>query len=101
VVLKNFDLGAQFFKFHNLRFMPTSTPEEVVGEALVTYEKGFGLTAACEFYVNWPKPMTAVIPLEVTVSIEKCIGTVSVTRVISTCGSLIRQFSGTSDSRQR
>jgi steroid delta-isomerase-like uncharacterized protein len=75
VVLKNFDLGAQFFKFHNLRFMPTSTPEEVVGEALVTYEKGFGLTAACEFYVNWPKPMTAVIPLEVTVSIEKCIGT--------------------------
>jgi hypothetical protein len=77
VLLKHFDIGQQFFKFHNLRFMPTTIPDEVIGEAMVTLENGFGITAACEFYVNWPKPMTAVIPLEVTVSIKKCIGTVS------------------------
>lgn len=64
------DYGKDFIKLDSIKVVATEVPDEVVIEADVRYEGGLAVTLGIEFYLNWPRPKAATIPVTAIIKLK-------------------------------
>lgn len=64
------DYGKDFIKVDSIKVVATEVPDEVIIEADVRYEGGLAVTLGIEFYLNWPRPKAATIPVTAIIKLK-------------------------------
>ena len=64
------DYGKDFIKVDSIKVVSTEVPDEVIVEADVRYEGGLAVTLGIEFYINWPRPKAATIPVTAIIKLK-------------------------------
>lgn len=57
------DYGKDFIKLESIKVVATEEADEVIAEADIHYSGGLTVHLGLEFYINWPRPKAAVIPV--------------------------------------
>lgn len=57
------DYGKDFIKLESIKVVATEEADEVIAEADINYRGGLTVHLGLEFYINWPRPKAAVIPV--------------------------------------
>lgn len=64
------DYGKDFIKVDSIKVVATEVTDEVIIEADVRYEGGLAVTLGIEFYLNWPRPKAATIPVTAIIKLK-------------------------------
>lgn len=64
------DYGKDFIKVDSIKVVSSEVPDEVIVEADVRYEGGLAVTLGIEFYINWPRPRAATIPVTAIIKLK-------------------------------